>query len=243
MNNFNWFNFESILTVFRKWPNHRIETNHSLGSAQSCNLNENIFSVDWNLRMIWIDNWWNWQNSLLTIQHQRINWTVPDQVKIFLKLMIFKRLHHAQTVNFILLIQWNELEFCGSPCHILERSLNCIKIMSSDRCIFSVSTEGSMKLFLCSNERLISFIIELNIPQYSTYNERSDLLDWWVYGDGQFWLGEFEFRCLNLFKINFKGSDKGCFCEKVRSVIHTVKFVVWFILFNGLLNFNTELES
>ena len=70
-----------------------------------------------------------------------------------------------------------------------------------------------MKLFLCSNESLVCFIIELNVSQYCADNKRSDLLDRWFYSDGKLGLGKLEFWSLDLFEVNLEGPYKGGFSE------------------------------
>lgn len=60
--------------------------------------------------------------------------------------------------------------------------------------------------------------------------------------------GEFEFGGGDLLKVNFEGSNKSSFSKKVWSVVHAIELVVEFflglgILFDGLLDFDTEFES
>lgn len=60
--------------------------------------------------------------------------------------------------------------------------------------------------------------------------------------------GKFEFGDGDLLEVDFKGSDKSCFCKEVWSVVHAVEFVVEFFLFeciflDGLLDFDAELKA
>lgn len=83
-----------------------------------------------------------------------------------------------------------------------------------------------MQLFLGSNEGFVSFLIEFDVSQYSSDNERPDLFDRWFNCNGEFWLRQFQFRGINLLQVDLKGSHESGFSEQIRSVVHTVELVV-----------------
>lgn len=83
-----------------------------------------------------------------------------------------------------------------------------------------------MKLLLGSNECFVCLIVKLDVSKNGAYDERSDLFDGWINGDGQLWCSQFEFWCFDLLQIDFEGSDKSGLGQEVGSVVHTVEFVV-----------------
>lgn len=67
LNDLNWLNFERSLTVLWEWPNQSVQTSHCFWSAQCCNFDEDVLSVDWNLGVVRVDDWRDWQDSIFTV--------------------------------------------------------------------------------------------------------------------------------------------------------------------------------
>ena len=131
MNDLNRLDLEWLFAVFRERPDHSVQASHGFGSTESSYFNENVFSINRNLRVVRVDDWRNRQYSILAIEDQGIDRAFTNQMKIFFKFMAFERLHHAQSIYFLILIQRYELKTGRIFSHILKRSLNRIQIMST----------------------------------------------------------------------------------------------------------------
>ena len=120
--------------------------------------------------------------------------------------------------------------------------------MSSYRGVLSLSAEGGVKFLLGGDEGFVGFVVEGDVSEDGADDKRSDGFDGGIDGDGVLGFGEFEFGSGDLLKVDFEGSNKSSFGKEVWSVVHAIELVVEFflglcILFDGLLDFDTELES
>ncbi len=95
-------------------------------------------------------------------------------MKIFFQFMILKQFHHSQTIYLFLLIKRNKLKVFWIFSNVPKRTLNCIQIMSTNRCIFPGSTKSIMKLLLCSNKSFVGFLIKSNVSKDSSSNKWPD---------------------------------------------------------------------
>ena len=84
MDDLNRLDLERSTAILSKSPDNVIQTNISFRSIESCDLNQNVFSVDCDFRVFTVDDGRNRANNIIAIQNQRINLTISNEMKIFL---------------------------------------------------------------------------------------------------------------------------------------------------------------
>jgi hypothetical protein len=90
--------------------------------------------------------------------------------------MVLKQLHHSQTIDLLLLIKRNKLKVFWIFSNVSKGTLNCIQIVSTNRCVLSSSTKSIVKLLLSSDKSFIGFLIESNVSKDSSSNKWPDLV-------------------------------------------------------------------
>lgn len=83
-----WLHLEGSFAVLGKRPDQGIQANIGLRSVQSSHLNQNILCVDGNFGMFSVDDGRNRADHSLTIQNERVDRTISDQMQVFFQFMI-----------------------------------------------------------------------------------------------------------------------------------------------------------
>ena len=91
--------------------------------------------------------------------------------------MILEELHHAQTVDFLVLVQGNELKFFRVFGYISEGTFYGVEVVGPDGGVLPGSAEGVMQFFLGSDESFVGFIVKGDISEDSSCDEGTNLFD------------------------------------------------------------------
>ena len=173
--------------------NHHLVDNLNLRLVEGSNLDENVLSVQGDLRMVAVDDGRQGANCPLRIVDDGVDRGVANNVKVstqvlvflFTDVSIYPNLPHMQlpylveghqllSVHFLGLVQRNKFDVFRRQGLVGERSLYRIQVVSTDRNERSLPCKVLVKFVLQGDEGFIASLIELDVPQDSTRDQGSD---------------------------------------------------------------------